>query len=76
MVQSMSRKANCWDNAAMESFFKTLKVERVHQVQYESRAQARIDVVNWIEGFYNSQRLHASIDFQVPNILEKTLTAA
>lgn len=76
MVQSMSRKANCWDNAAMESFFKTLKVERVYQVRYESRAQARIDVVNWIEGFYNSQRLHTSIDFQVPNILEKTLAAA
>jgi putative transposase len=76
MVQSMSRKANCWDNAAMESFFKTLKVERVYQVQYESRAQARTDVVNWIEGFYNSQRLHTSIDFQVPNILEKTLAAA
>jgi putative transposase len=76
MVQSMSRKANCWDNAAMESFFKTLKVERVYQVQYESRAQARIDVVNWIEGFYNSQRLHTSIDFQVPNTLEKTLAAA
>jgi transposase InsO family protein len=76
MVQSMSRKANCWDNAAMESSFKTLKVERVYQLQYESRAQARIDVVNWIEGFYNSQRLHTSIDFQVPNILEKTLAAA
>jgi transposase InsO family protein len=60
----------------MESFFKTLKVERVYQVQYDSRAQARIDVVNWIEGFYNSQRLHTSIDFQVPNILEKTLAAA
>ncbi len=60
----------------MESFFKTLKVERVYQVQYESRAQARIDLVNWIEGFYNSQRLHTSIDFQVPNILEKTLAAA
>jgi transposase InsO family protein len=76
MVQSMSRKANCWDNAAMESFFKTLKIERVYQVQYGSRAQARIDVVNWIEGFYNSQRLHTSIEFQVPNILEKTLAAA
>jgi putative transposase len=40
MVQSMSRKANCWDNAAMESFFKTLKVERVHRTRYETRAQA------------------------------------
>jgi transposase InsO family protein len=60
----------------MESFFKTLKVERVYQVRYESRAQACIDLVNWIEGFYNSQRLHTSIDFQIPNILEKTLEAA
>jgi transposase InsO family protein len=42
----------------------------------ESRAQTRIDLVDWIEGFYNSQRLHTSIDFQVPNILEKTLAAA
>ena len=41
MVQSMSREANCWDNAAMESFFKTLKVELIHQQRYETRAQAR-----------------------------------
>jgi putative transposase len=76
MVQSMRRKANCWDNTAMESFFKTLKAERVYLVEYETRAQARIDLVNWIEGFYNSLRLHTSIYFQVPNILEKTLAAA
>ena len=75
MVPSMSRKANCWDNAAMESFFKTLKVERVYQVQYETRAQARIDLVDWIEGFYNSQRMHSAIDYQVPNQLEKQLNA-
>jgi len=73
MIQSMSRKANCWDNAAMESFFKTLKVEHVHQVRYETRAQARIDLVDWIEGFYNSQRMHSAIDYQVPNQLEKQL---
>jgi len=76
MVPSMSRKANCWDNAAMESFFKTLKVERVHQVRYETRAQARIDLVDWIEGFYNSQRMHSAIDYQVPNQLEKKLNVA
>lgn len=76
MVQSMSRKANCWDNSAMESFFKTLKVERVNQVRYESRDEARIDLVDWVEGFYNSQRMHSSIDFQVPNQLEKQLKAA
>ena len=40
MIQSMSRRANCWDNAAMESFFKTLKVERVHLLRYDTRAQS------------------------------------
>jgi putative transposase len=52
MIQSMSRKANCWDNSVMESFFKTLKVERSHRLHYETRAQARLDLVDWIEGFY------------------------
>ena len=47
---SMSRKGNAWDNAAMESFFKTLKVERIYQVRYDTRAQARLDIVDWIEG--------------------------
>ena len=63
MVQSMSRRGNCWDNSAMESFFKTLKVELVHQQTYETRAQARTDIVNWIEGFYNRQRIHSSIGY-------------
>jgi len=75
MVQSMSRKANCWDNAAMESFFKTLKVERVHQVQYQSRAQARIDVVNWIEGFYNPHRRHSSLGYLSPEQFEHEFAA-
>lgn len=76
MIQSMSRKANCWDNSVMESFFKTLKVERVHRLQYETRAQARLDLVDWMEGFYNSQRLHSSIDYQSPTEFERSLTAA
>lgn len=66
MVQSMSRKGNCWDNAPMESFFKTLKIERVHQLCYETRAQARLDIVDWIEGFYNRQRMHSAINYQIP----------
>ena len=45
---SMSRRANAWDNAAMESFFKTLKVERIYQGRYETREQARLDIVEWI----------------------------
>ena len=76
MQQSMSRRANCWDNAAMESFFKTLKVERVDQLRYETRDQARLDIMNWIEGFYNRERLHSSIDYQSPIDMERGLMAA
>jgi putative transposase len=75
MVQSMSRRANCWDNAPMESFFKTLKVERIHRIRYESRAQAKLDIVDWIEGFYNRQRIHSSIGFMTPVDAESRLTA-
>ena len=60
----------------MESFFKTLKVERVYQLRYETRAQARLDIVDWIEGFYNHRRLHSSIGFQTPADVETGLMAA
>ena len=76
MVQSMSRKANCWDNAPMESFFKTLKVERVHRQRYLTRLEARADIVNWIEGVYNSKRLHSALDYQSPVHFERRLKAA
>jgi transposase InsO family protein len=76
MTQSMSRKGNCWDNAPMESFFKTLKVERTYRLQYSSRAQARLDIVNWIEGFYNEKRLHSAIDYRSPADFERSLKAA
>ena len=48
----------------MESFFKTLKVERTDQFLYDSRAQARLDIVDWIEGFYNRVRMHTSIQYR------------
>lgn len=76
MVQSMSRRGNCWDNAPMESFFKTLKVERVNRVRYGTRAEARLDIVNWIEGFYNRRRLHSSIGYRSPVTFEQSLMAA
>jgi len=76
MIQSMSRRANCWDNAPMESFFKTLKVERVYQLRYDTRADARLDVVDWIEGFYNRQRMHSSIGYQTPADAECSLLTA
>jgi putative transposase len=76
MTQSMSRKGNCWDNAPMESFFKTLKVERTYRLRYTSRNQARLDIVNWIEGFYNEKRLHSAIGYRSPADFERSLKAA
>lgn len=76
MAVSMSRRANAWDNAPMESFFKTLKVERIYQTRYETRAQARLDIVDWIEGYYNRQRLHSSIGYCVPVKAEEMMLAA
>jgi transposase InsO family protein len=76
MIQSMSRRANCWDNAPMESFFKTLKVERVHRIRYDTREIAKLDIVNWIEGFYNQNRMHSSIGYKTPAAAEYSLKAA
>jgi putative transposase len=76
MIHSMSRGANCWDNAPMESFFKTLKVERVYQLRYATRADARLDIVDWIEGFYHRQRMHSSIGYQAPVDAGRSLMAA
>ena len=73
---SMSRKGNCWDTAPMESFFNTMKVERVYQLRYETRAQTRLDIVDWIEGFYNHRRLHSSIGYRTPAHVESNLMAA
>ena len=60
----------------MESFFKTLKVERIYQTRYENQQQARLDIVDWIEGFYNRQRLHSSIGYYTPVDAESGLVAA
>jgi transposase InsO family protein len=76
MIQSMSRGANCWDNSAMESFFKTLKVERTHLLRYDTRALAKLDIVDWIEGFYNHRRMHSSIGYKTPVNAESSLRAA
>lgn len=60
ITQSMSRKGNCWDNAVAESFFKTLKVERVYQRTYLSRNEAKMDLFQYIEGWYNTRRIHSA----------------
>jgi transposase InsO family protein len=62
--------------AAMESFFKTLKVERIHRLRYETRAQARLDIVDWMEGFYNRRRMHSSIGYKTPADAETILMTA
>ena len=76
ITRSMSRKGNAWDNAAMESFFKTLKVERVYQVRYDTRAQARLDIVDWIERFYNRVRIHSANGYLAPVTRERNLLAS
>ena len=66
MVCSMSRKGDCWDNAPMESFFATLKGELVEAAEYETRDEARADLFQYIEGFYNRRRLHSGLGYLTP----------
>ena len=66
MLCSMSRKGDCWDNAPMESFFATLKGELVEEADYQTRDQARADVFQYIEGFYNKRRLHSALGYITP----------
>ncbi len=63
---SMSRKGNCWDNAPMESFYRTLKVELVYWEDYDSRDEARRSIAEFIEAFYNRRRRHSTIDYMSP----------
>jgi transposase InsO family protein len=71
---SMSGRGDCYDNAEMESFFKTLKVELVYQREFATRAQARLAVFKYIEAFYNRKRLHSSLDYKSPADFEASLT--
>jgi transposase InsO family protein len=64
--QSMSRKGNCLDNAPMESFFASLKKEHVHHARFRTRAEARAAVFEYVEVFYNRQRLHSGIGYRTP----------
>jgi len=71
ITPSMSRKGDCLDNAPMESFFHTLKTERVHHRLYATRAHARHDLFAYIEGFYNSRRLHSALGYISPAEMER-----
>ena len=76
IICSMSRKGNCWDNAPMESFFHTLKTELVYHRHYESRAEARSDIFEYIEVFYNRLRLHSAIGYESPQNYERQRKSA
>jgi transposase InsO family protein len=71
---SMSRRADCWDNAPMESFFASLKKELVHHEDYATRAQARSSIFEYIEAFYNCQRRHSTLGYQTPADYEAART--
>jgi len=75
-ICSMSRKANCWDNAAAESFFSLLKRALVFHNQYPTRAQARQSIFDYIERFYNRKRIHSSLGYRTPYEVDQLKLAA
>ena len=74
-VCSMSRKGNCWDNSVAERFFLNLKMERVWQRAYANQAEARMDIVDYIVGFYNSERLNSVLGNLPPTVFERNMAA-
>ncbi len=76
MVRSMSGKGNCYDNAVVESFFSSLKNEIVHHRDYYTRDQARTEIFEYMELFYNRQRLHQSLAYQTPMNYDLTSVGA
>jgi putative transposase len=66
ITASMSRRANCWDNAVAESFFGTLKIELIYPRIFSTKAIARTVIAEWIEVFYNRQRIHSTIGYLTP----------
>lgn len=72
---SMSRSGNCWDNAAMESFFSSMKTERLSRTHYRTRDEARADAFDYIERFYNPKRRHSTLGYLSPASFEKLRAA-
>jgi putative transposase len=73
--QSMSRRANCWDNAVAESFFKSLKSECVYGSRFENQRAAAVEIFEYIEIFYNRERLHSSLGYRTPKQMEERLNS-
>ena len=76
LTASMSRRGNCWDNAVVESFFHTLKTEHVHHQRYRTREEARQDIFEWIEVFYNRVRRHSTLGYHSPAEFEAMATGS
>ena len=74
ILPSMSGAGHCYDNAAMESFWSTLKTEALHSLQLHSAYDARQVLFDYIETFYNPKRLHSSLDYRSPNQYEHDIT--
>lgn len=72
----MSRKGDCWDNAVAERFFGSLKSERTDPGLYSTREEAKTDVIDYIEMFYNSHRLHSYLGYVSPNDFERLAKVA
>ena len=71
---SMSRRGNCYDNATMESFWATLKAECFHGKRPATRQAARLMIFDYVEGFYNRNRLHSSLGYRSPLAFERTIS--
>jgi putative transposase len=69
-TQRMSRKGNCWDNSVAESFFKTIKSELIYWITFKTRAEAELRIFEYIEIFYNRQRLHSTLNYMSPEAFE------
>jgi len=76
IIQSMSRKGNCWDNAVAESFFHTLKTELTYQCKFKTREEAKRVIFEYIEVFYNRIRMHSANDYLSPEAYELIQKAA
>jgi transposase InsO family protein len=74
MIQSMSRKGNCWDNAPCEAFFATLKIELMDGKAFASRRAAQAAIFEYMEVFYNRQRLHSSLGYHTPAEYEEAIS--
>lgn len=71
IIPSMSRKGDCWDNAVAESFVHTLKVEKIHRCRFKTRQEAKQDIFEYIEAYYNRKRTHSSLGYLSPFDYEK-----